>query len=243
MNPGSRAPAARLRRRIAGLDWPRIERELGERGFARARLLGARDCRALARLYPRDERFRKTIDMARHRFGVGEYRYFDRPLPDLVRELRHRLYARLAPIASRWEGQLGSRTRYPARLDAFLARCRARGQTRPTPLLLRYERGGYNRLHQDLYGAVAFPLQVAVLLSRPGDDFRGGAFLLLEQWPRQQSRGEAIDLEQGEAVIFPNAVRPAPGARGVVRVQVRHGASTVHTGERFTLGVIFHDAK
>ncbi len=181
--------------------------------------------------------------MARHRFGEGEYRYFGRPLPPLVETLRRTLYARLAPIANRMMEALSRPERYPPSLRAFLARCREAGQTRPTPLLLRYEAGGTNRLHQDLYGALAFPLQVTVLLSRPGRDFEGGEFLLLESRPRQQSLGEAIALAQGELVLFPVRERPVPGARATLRAAVRHGVSRVRSGERFALGVIFHDAR
>jgi hypothetical protein len=181
--------------------------------------------------------------MARHRFGEGEYRYFARPLPPLVEALRRGLYARLAPLANRLVADLGRPERYPAGLRAFLARCRAAGQTRPTPLLLHYVAGGCNRLHQDLYGELAFPLQGTVLLSRPGADFTGGEFLLLESRPRQQSLGEAIALAQGELVVFPVYERPVRGTRGVLRAGVRHGVSRIHAGERFALGVIFHDAR
>jgi hypothetical protein len=181
--------------------------------------------------------------MGPRRFGEGEYRYFARPLPPLVEELRRGLYARLAPIANRMMRELRRRERYPRTLAAFLRRCHAAGQTRPTPLLLRYEKGGYNRLHQDLYGALAFPLQATVVLSRPGVDYEGGEFLLVESRPRQQSLGEAIALEQGELVVFPVRERPVAGARGALRASVRHGASRLRGGERFALGIIFHDAR
>jgi hypothetical protein len=234
----------RLRRRIARLDWQRLSGELDDRGHAVVGpLFGPADCRALRALWPRDELFRSTIDMGPRRFGVGRYRYFAAPLPPLVRAAREALYAPLAAIANRWQRELGRTPDYPTRLGGFLTRCHATGQTRPTPLLLRYEAGGYNHLHQDRYGALAFPLQAAVLLSRPGREFEGGEFLLVEQRPRQQSRGEAISLEQGQAVIFPNAERPVRGARGFHRAQVRHGASRVRAGSRFVLGIIFHDAK
>ena len=187
--------------------------------------------------------------MARHRFGEVEYKYFARPLPPIVDELRARLYERLAPVANAWREALGRKTgpsedpEYPPSLPDFLAACAARGQTKPTPLLLRYGPGGYNCLHQDLYGEVAFPLQAMILLSRPGRDFEGGEFLLVEQRPRAQSAGEAISPERGELVVFPNRFRPAAGARGFHRVNVRHGASRVRAGARFALAVIFHDAK
>jgi hypothetical protein len=181
--------------------------------------------------------------MSRHRFGEGQYAYFSNPLPRLVRSLRAGLYPPLARIANGWAAALGREQRQPSTLKEFLEHCHQQGQRQPTPLLLRYEAGGYNRLHQDLYGDVAFPLQVAVLLSRPGRDFDGGEFLLLEQRPRMQSRGEAIALRRGEAVVFPNHERPVLGTRGYSRAQVRHGVSTVHAGERLTLGVIFHDAR
>jgi len=184
--------------------------------------------------------------MARHRFGEGDYRYFEAPLPPRVRALRESLYPPLASVANASRARLGSRQvvgkPYPPTLDGFLAHCRRQGQTRPTPLLLRYEAGGYNCLHQDLYGAVAFPLQVAVLLSRPEHDFTGGEFLLVEQRPRMQSRGEAISLARREAVVFPTRERPVRGARGVYRTQMRHGVSRLHSGVRLTLGIIFHDA-
>jgi hypothetical protein len=232
-----------IRTRLARCDWAAVGQRLDEAGSASLGvLLGARECRALAKLYAAERRFRSTIDMARHRFGEGQYRYFAAPLPELVAELREAAYVHLAPLANRWMERLGRAERYPARLDAFLAACHARGQTRPTPLLLRYTAGGFNCLHQDLYGAIAFPLQIVVLLSRPGGDFRGGELLLVEQRPRSQSRGEAIALRQGEALVFPNRFRPVAGARGDYRVVVRHGVSPVRAGERTSLGIIFHDA-
>ncbi len=230
--------------RLAGLDWPRISSELDAAGYARLPgLLGAVECRELAALYSVPRRFRKRVVMEQHRFGAGEYQYFANPLPVLVRRLRTGLYARLAPIANRWLAQLGSRERYPAAHAGFLARCRANGQTRPTPLLLHYRAGGYNRLHQDLYGAVAFPLQFTCLLSRPGVDFTGGEFLLVENRPRMQARADAIALELGEGIIFPTRERPVASVRGVARAQLRHGVSVVRSGERTTLGIIFHDAE
>ena len=181
--------------------------------------------------------------MGRQRFGEGDYGYFAEPLPALVEALREGLYARLAPLAGRLSADLGGPREFPATLEGWRAHCARAGQPRPTPLLLRYTTGGYNRLHQDLYGDVAFPLQVAVLLSEPGADFEGGEFLLVENRPRQQSIGAAVALERGEAVVFPVADRPVRGARGTVRASVRHGTSRVLTGERYVLGIIFHDAK
>lgn len=231
-----------MRQRISDLDWTRIEHDLGERGHARAPLLDAAECESLRAYWKDPTRFRSEIEMGPRRYGEGTYRYFANPLPAPVRTLRTQLYAPLARIANRWERALGRAGAFPARLRPFLARCHDAGQRRPTPLLLRYERDGYNCLHQDRYGRVAFPLQAAILLSRPGREFRGGEFLLLEQRPRMQSRGEAISLHQGEMVLFPNAERPAEGARGPYRIQVRHGVSRVESGTRFTLGIIFHDA-
>ena len=181
--------------------------------------------------------------MARYRFGVGEYKYFAAPLPEPVAALRTALYRRLAPVANRWMEALGSDERFPPDLGSYLARCAAQGQTRPTPLLLRYETGGYNCLHQDLYGALAFPLQVTCVLSQVGVDYAGGEILLVEQRPRAQSRGAVIILARGEAVIFPNRHRPVKGARGWFRVTVHHGVSRLHSGERLSLGIIFHDAE
>ncbi len=217
--------------------------KLDEQGHVRLpNLLTPAECNALLDLYPEKKRFRSFVDMARHRFGEGDYRYFDDPLPVLVKALRARFYGVLAPIANRWEERLGTDTRYPRTLPEFASVCRQHDQTRPTPLLLHYEAGGYNCLHQDLYGPVHFPLQVACLLSDPGRDFTGGEFLLVEQRPRAQSRGEAISLERGEGLVFPCRERPAEGKRGYHRVRVRHGVSTLWSGTRFTLGLIFHDA-
>jgi hypothetical protein len=233
-----------IERRIAGLDWAAIAASLAEHGFARTPpVLDAAECRALIALEPDDRRFRSRVDMERFRFGVGRYAYFARPLPRLVEALRRAAYARLAPIANAWMEELRQEERFPASLDAFLERCAAHGQTRPTPLLLAYEAGGYNCLHRDLYGDVAFPLQLACFLSRRGADYEGGELLLVEQHPRAQSRGFAIAPERGEIVIFPNAVRPVAGRRGASRAQVRHGVSTVTRGRRHALGIIFHDAR
>ena len=230
--------------RLARLDWPAIARQLDERGHAvTPPLLTAAECRAVAAMWNDTGRFRSHIDMARHRFGEGEYRYFAEPLPAVVARLRTWAYARLAPTANRWTAALGRDERFPETLAAFTAYCTARGQHRPTPLLLRYAAGGYNCLHQDIYGAVAFPLQLTLLLSRPGRDFDGGEFLLVEQRPRAQSRAQVVPLAQGQAVIFPNRYRPEHGTRGAYRVNVRHGVSELRAGERLALGIIFHDAE
>jgi uncharacterized protein len=206
------------------------------------RLLDARQCAALTALYDDESRFRSRVVMARHGFGRGEYRYFAYPLPAVVQQLREALYAPLAAIANGWQEALGTAVRYPATLDKFLARCHDAGQLRPTPLLLRYGAGDYNCLHQDLYGEHVFPLQATVLLARPGEDFDGGEFVLTEQRPRLQSRVSVVSLGQGDAVVFAVNERPVRGTRGVYRVRMRHGVSTISTGRRHALGIIFHDA-
>jgi hypothetical protein len=205
-------------------------------------LLDAGQCRDLIALYDERERFRSRVVMARHGYGQGEYKYLAYPLPPLVAELRQQLYTQVAPIANDWEQRLGRQAAFPNALDAYTARCHAAGQLRPTPLILKYGPGDYNCLHQDLYGELVFPLQATVLLSRPGEDFTGGEFLLIEQRPRRQSRGEVVPLRQGDAVIFPVNHRPIAGARGYYRATMRHGVSKLLSGERFTLGIIFHDA-
>lgn len=233
-----------IEERLAALDWAAIEASLWERGFAATpRVLSAAECAALVALYSDDARFRKTVDMERHRFGAGEYRYFRDPLPPLVQALRTHAYRHLAPVANAMERALGRPARFPASLGALRALCRRRGQPLPTPLLLRYEAGGYNCLHRDLYGPLVFPLQLACFLSQPGRDYQGGAFLLVEQRPRSQSIGDALLPAQGELVIFATSERPAPGARGFRRAGMRHGVARVTAGLRYTLGVIFHDAK
>jgi hypothetical protein len=230
--------------RVAALDWAAIERALGAVGYATTpSLLAPADCAALVALYPDEARFRSRVDMARHRFGVGEYKYFAEPLPPAVEALRVHAYPPLARIANGWMAALGAAERFPDTLAALRALCAAHGQRRPTPLLLRYGAGGYNCLHQDIYGDVAFPLQLTVFLGRPGVDYAGGEFLLVEQRPRAQSRAEVVAAGQGEAVIFPTRHRPVAGARGHYRATVRHGVSRVHRGDRYTLGVIFHDAR
>ncbi len=228
---------------IGALDWPTIERDLDAFGCAVApKLISPEICRALAALYPDDSRFRSRIVMAKHGFGRGEYKYFAYPLPELIVALRRGFYSRLAPIADRWNEAMGVSVCYPAEHDAFLARCCEAGQTRPTPLLLRYGPGDYNCLHQDVYGEHLFPLQVAILLSEPQRNFDGGEFVLTEQRPRMQSRAEVVPLRQGDGVIFAVRERPVQGTRGTYRVNLRHGVSRIKSGERFTLGVILHDA-
>lgn len=227
---------------IEAQDWAEAERGLDARGWAvLPRLLSPEQCAAAAVMWD-EESFRSRIVMARHGFGEGEYRYFDYPLPDLVAALRSSLYERLAPTANRWAEALGAEARFPERHPDYLARCRAAGQTRPTPLILRYEAGGWNALHQDLYGPHVFPIQAAILLSRPSADFEGGEFLLTEQRPRMQSRGTVVPLAQGDAVLFAVNHRPVRGTRGWYRTAMRHGVSIVRAGERRTLGIIFHDA-
>ena len=227
----------------AAPDWPSVAQQLDSCGAAvLGGLLDPADCAALIALYDDPARFRSRVVMARHGFGRGEYQYFADPLPPLVAGLRAALYPPLAAIANRWAEALGETARFPGDHAAFRARCHAGGQTRPTPLLLRYGPGDYNCLHQDLYGAHVFPLQVAVLLSEPGADFSGGEFVLTEQRPRMQSRAEVVPLGRGDAVVFPVHHRPVQGTRGVYRVTMRHGVSRVRGGSRHTLGVIFHDA-
>jgi hypothetical protein len=230
--------------RLAALDWAAIERALWEQGYARTPpVLTPEECAALIAMYADAARFRSRVDMARYRFGVGDYQYFAAPLPPLVDALRAHAYPPLALLANRWEVALATGTAHPPTLARLQALCRRHGQTKPTPLLLHYEAGGYNCLHQDLYGDVVFPLQLTCFLSRPGVDYDGGEFLLVEQRPRAQSRGHAIETEQGEIVIFATRHRPVEGARGWYRAALRHGVSTVRRGTRYTLGVIFHDAK
>ena len=229
---------------VDALDWPQITSELDTQGCAVLKgLLTPEQCRAVAALYPEDARFRSRIVMGRHGFGRGEYKYFAYPLPDLLAQLRPALYAHLQGIANRWNEAMGIDIRYPAAHAAFLKRCHEAGQARPTPLLLQYEAGDYNCLHQDLYGEHVFPLQVAILLSEPGRDFSGGEFVLTEQRPRMQSRAEVVPLAQGDAVAFAVHHRPVQGTRGTYRVNLRHGVSRIRSGQRHTLGVIFHDAK
>jgi uncharacterized protein len=235
--------AQSVRERLGALKWAEISATLDERGYATTPpLLTGDECRSLIALYTDAGCFRSRVVMDRHGFGRGEYKYFDYPLPELVAELRRGLYPGLVPIANRWRHSLGQRGRFPEQLDDFLKRCHAAGQERPTPLVLKYGAGDYNCLHQDLYGALAFPLQMTVLLSRPVVDFTGGEFLLVEQRPRAQSRGEVVPLGGGEGVIFAVHHRPVRGTRGPYRVTLRHGVSQIRSGERYSLGVILHDA-
>jgi hypothetical protein len=230
--------------RLSRIIWERVEADLNEYGGAvLEQLLGPEECEALRAMYSDDAAFRSRVVMARHGFGRGEYKYFQYPLPGLVEELRTNLYPRLAPIANRWNEALRIDLRYPAKHAAFLERCHDEGQRRPTPLLLQYGEGDYNCLHQDLYGEHVFPIQVAVLLSEPGVDFAGGDFVLTEQRPRMQSRAEVVPLRQGDAVAFAVHHRPMQGARGIYRVNLRHGVSRIRRGHRHTLGIIFHDAE
>ncbi len=233
-----------LQGRVEALDWNGLEADLDAQGYAvTPPLLSADECVELAALYPQDSLFRKTVNMARQSFGDGEYRYFADPVPEPIASLRESFYPPLATIANRWAERLRKSERYPETFDEYRAVCESNGQVHPTPLMLDYRAGGYNCLHQDVYGDLAFPLQAAGMLSRPGTDFEGGEFLLVEQRPRKQSRGEAVVLEQGQFILFPNQIRPAPGSRGDYRVKVRHGVSRIRSGHRRTLGIIFHDAR
>jgi len=230
--------------RLASIEWSATSSLLDAQGFAPLpAVLSAAECAELRALYDDDRRFRSRIEMERFRFGVGEYKYFAAPLPLLIQTLRAGLYPPLAPTANRWMASLRAAYRYPDELDTFLTRCHRAGQRRPIPLLLRYGEGGYNCLHQDIYGEVAFPLQVVFALNQRELDYTGGEFLLVEQRPRAQSRGHVIAIEQGAGVVFCTRERPAAGARGPYRVVMRHGVSTVASGVRTTLGIIFHDAK
>jgi hypothetical protein len=229
--------------RIAAFDWPALQTALDENGFAvTSPLLSPAECRALTGLYDDEALFRSKVIMQRHAFGRGEYQYWRYQLPAPVQELRENLYPHLAPVARQWAERLALEADYPNSLKAYLARCHAAGQKRPTPLILKYGAGDYNCLHQDLYGEHVFPLQATVLLSDAQKDFTGGEFMLVEQRPRQQSKGEVVPLQQGQAVIFAVNHRPIKGTRGYYRGNLRHGVSRVRTGNRFTLGIIFHDA-
>ena len=230
--------------RIAGYDWAAVGADLDAFGCAvLPKLLTPDACQSVVSLYPRESHFRSQIHMARHGFGKGEYRYFKYPLPALVVALRTALYAHIVPFANAWNERMKIATRYPAAHADYLKICHAAGQLRPTPLLLQYTAGDYNCLHQDLYGELAFPLQVAILLSSPNRDFTGGEFVLTERRPRMQSRVEVVPLEQGDGVVFAVHDRPVQGTKGVYRVDLRHGVSRVRSGGRHTLGIIFHDAK
>jgi uncharacterized protein len=230
--------------RVAALDWTAAAADLDAHGCAvLGGLLPDDDCRALVEMYPDESLFRSRVVMSRHGFGRGEYKYFAYPLPAIVASLRTALYPPLAAIANRWNAAMAIDSRYPADHASLLERCRAAGQSRPTPLLLQYGAGDYNCLHQDLYGDLAFPLQVAILLAAPGRDFTGGEFVLTEQRPRMQSRAEVVPLRRGDGVVFAVDHRPVQGTRGIYRVNLRHGVSRVRSGHRSTLGIIFHDAK
>lgn len=230
--------------RVNTLDWQRIATDLDSFGCAVAKaILSPEECRELAAGYADGRRFRSRIVMARHGFGRGEYQYFRYPLPEMVADLRSNLYPPLSLIANQWNEHIGVDVCYPNEHAAFLERCHRAGQNQPTPLLLQYGEGDYNCLHQDIYGEHIFPLQVAFLLSVPGRDFTGGEFVLTEQRPRMQSRVEVVPLKQGDGVIFPVHHRPVHGSKGRYRVNMRHGVSRLRSGERYTLGVIFHDAK
>ena len=237
------ATAGAIAERVGALDWPSIERQLDGCGCASVPgLLSQEECEQLVACYPDESQFRSRIVMARHGFGRGEYKYFANPLPALVRELRESIYPHLAALANRWHAAIGLPTRFPPQHARFIRQCHEAGQTRPTPLLLRYAEGDYNCLHQDLYGEQVFPLQVAILLSQPGRDFNGGEFVMTEQRPRMQSRPEVIHLSQGDAVVFAVHLRPVQGTRGIYRVNHRHGVSRLRSGYRHALGVIFHEA-
>ena len=229
---------------VSAIDWGAAAESLDAYGCAViGAFFSATDCAALAARYDDDAQFRSRVVMARHGFGRGEYKYFSYPLTDLIATLREALYPPLADIANRWNAAMGLDVRFPGEHAAFLKRCHAAGQTRPTPLLLRYGPGDYNCLHQDVYGEHVFPLQIAILLSEPAEDFTGGEFVLTEQRPRMQSRAEVVPLRQGEGVIFPVHHRPVQGTRGIYRVNMRHGVSRLRSGRRHTLGIIFHDGK
>ena len=228
---------------LESMDWPAISADLDAQGWAvMPKLLSAKECDDVSSLHKNDEGFRSRIVMARHGFGRGEYKYFAYPLPPLIEALRTALYPDLTPIANRWHEAMGMEVRFPAAHAQFIKRCHAAGQTRPTPLLLQYGSGDYNCLHQDLYGEHVFPLQVAILLSEPGEDFEGGEFVLTEQRPRMQARAAVVPLKKGDAVVFAVNSRPVQGARGFYRCNLRHGVSKLRAGNRHTLGIIFHDA-
>ncbi|HEX3461579.1 MAG TPA: 2OG-Fe(II) oxygenase [Acidimicrobiales bacterium] len=240
MSPTSPSPS---RRRVDGTDWAALGAELNDLGCAlTGPLLTGSDAAELIGLYDRDDAFRSTVNMGRHRFGEGEYRYLSRPLPPLVEDLRQSLYLRLLPVARDWYAKLGKPTPWPDTLDEWLAMCHAAGQTKPTPLLLNYREGDWNALHRDLYGELVFPLQVVINLSRPGVDFTGGEFVLVEQRPRAQSRATSIALPQGHGLVFTTRDRPVESQRGWSAAPVRHGVSVVRSGHRVALGLLFHDA-
>ncbi|HEV2194392.1 MAG TPA: 2OG-Fe(II) oxygenase [Candidatus Acidoferrum sp.] len=231
--------------RIDALDWKTAADSLSQRGYTvTPQILSTEECASLAAMYPDENRFRSHIIMERYRFGIGDYKYFSNPLPEIVTSLRTAAYPHLATIANAWAENLGEKSpRFPAEHAAFLKICHKAGQTKPTPLLLHYEPGGYNCLHQDIYGEVAFPLQMVFVLGQQSRDWEGGEFLLVEQQPRAQSKAEVVRADQGQAIIFTTRHRPVRGTRGYYRVNMKHGVSRVHRGTRYTLGIIFHDAK
>jgi hypothetical protein len=236
--------ASQLAGRVAGLDWTEIACGLDDVGSSlTGPVLGPSECKGIAELYGEDRRFRATIDMARYRFGKGQYRYFDRPLPELVAELRAAFWPHLLPIARAWAGRLGRPAPWPDSLEDWLEQCHAAGQTRPTPLLLRYGSGDWNALHRDLYGELVFPLQVVIGLDRPGVDYTGGEFITLEQRPRAQSRGITSAIAQGQGLVFTTRDRPVPSRRGWSAAPMRHGVSMLRSGRRHALGLVFHDAR
>jgi uncharacterized protein len=236
-------PATDIASRVQARNWEQVSQDLDAQGCAMIEgLITQEECDALAGLYPVDGIFRSRVVMGRHGFGRGEYKYFNYPLPDMIAGLRTSIYSHLVPIANRWNTAMGIDVRYPAQHDDFIARCHDAGQLRPTPLLLQYKADDYNCLHQDLYGEHVFPFQVTILLSEPGRDFTGGEFVLTEQRPRMQSRPEVVPLRQGDAVVFAVHQRPVQGTRGVYRVNLRHGVSRLRSGQRHTVGIIFHDA-
>ena len=237
-------PAENAVERVDALDWARIAQELDDCGYALlGEILAPEECDALAALYPEEEHFRSHVIMQRYSFGRGEYKYFRYPLPAIISELRTTLYPHLTEVANRWSQAMGSDVRYPREHAAYLRLCHAAGQSRPTPLLLRYGPGDFNCLHQDLYGEHVYPIQITILLSKPGEDFTGGEFVLVEQRPRMQSRAEVVALGKGIAVAFAVHQRPVQGKRGYYRANFRHGVSRLRSGNRYTLGIIFHDAK
>jgi hypothetical protein len=239
------SPAPSIAHRIRTLDWEKTAQSLSERGYAvTAPVLSPEECGSLVALYSDARRFRSHIIMERYRFGIGDYKYFANPLPEIVAQLRSSAYPHLAEIANRWAEALGEKApRFPREHAAFLKTCHRAGQTRPTPLMLHYEAGGYNCLHQDLYGDISFPLQMVFILGQQGVDWDGGEFILVEQQPRAQSKPQVVLADQGQAIIFTTRYRPVKGSRGYYRVNLRHGVSRVHRGTRYTLGIIFHDAK
>ncbi len=239
------AVTASIGERIEALDWSDAKQSLSERGYAvTAPVLSPAECAELTALYDDASRFRSHVIMERYRFGVGDYKYFANPLPELVADLRRSAYPHLAEVANHWAEMLGENaSHYPRDHDAFLKICHKVGQTKPTPLMLHYEAGGFNCLHQDLYGEVSFPLQIVFLLGQQGRDWEGGEFILVEQQPRAQSKAQVVTADQGQAIIFTTRYRPVRGSREYYRVNLRHGVSRVHRGTRYTLGIIFHDAK